>query len=187
MRSLRSRLIVGSILIAVIPLAIVTAVLSRQIGTQVRTRAGERLEAALGGLAARLETDGRRIDDQLDLLARDAALKRLYLLQPAGSRDLSDALAERRVLLGLDFLQVQDARGLVIGDASGGAVATVVDSRDSIFDSLHRLHPQPHGIGAVRSGTGRTFAIVTAVPIRYEGETVRRVRGGVQFSRAVLP
>ena len=185
MRSLRSRLIAGSILIAVIPLVIVTAVLSRRIESLVRSQASARLTAALSGLAARLEADGRRMDQQLDLLARDATLKRLYLLQPAGSRDLSEALADRRVLLGLDFLQIADARGVVIAEAAAGDSAFRIERRDSSRTGAAGDR-EPHALGLLREGGAPDFAIVAAAPIPYEGETVGSVHGGMRLDAAFL-
>ena len=106
MKSLRARLIAGSALVALVPLAVAMFFLSQRVETMVRTQAAERLSAALGGLQVELRADGGRIEGQLQILARDPTLKRLYLLQSAGSRDLSDYLTERRSLLGLDFLRL---------------------------------------------------------------------------------
>ena len=86
MKSLRARLIAGSALVALVPLAIAMYLLSQRVETMVRTQAAERLSAALGGLQTELDLDRARIDGQLQILARDATLKRLYLLQPSGSR-----------------------------------------------------------------------------------------------------
>ena len=183
MRSLRSRLIAGSILIAIVPLAVVTWVLSRQIATLVRTQAEQRLTAVLEGLKTQIEADGGRLDQQLDRLARDGTLKRTYLLQPAGSRDLSEMLADRRVLLGLDFLQIADTRGVTIADASEGAAPTAIEDRDSTraWTNSRRV---AHGIGMVHTDGDPVFAIVAAAPIPYEGESVGTVRGGLRLDSA---
>src|SRR6185295_7957648 len=104
MRSLRARLIAGSALVALVPLAVAMYFLSQRVEAMVRSQAAERLNAALGGLQAELRSDQSKIDQQLQVLAREAALKRLSLLQPAGIRAPSDYLPARRSLLGLDFL-----------------------------------------------------------------------------------
>ena len=120
MRSLRSRLILGSALVAVVPLAVAMLLLSRRIETLVRTQATERLDAALGTLAARLEGDRARVAERLEILGAEPQLKRLYLVRPAGTRDLADYLGERRILLGLDFLRVVDTTGVTVAEDAAG-------------------------------------------------------------------
>ena len=115
MRSLRSRVIFGCTLVALVPLAIAMFLLSRRVEDTVRTEADGRLSAALDGLTVQLNTDAKQIEGKLQILARDPVLKRLYLLQSSGSRDLNDYLVERRFLLGLDFLDVSDVQGAVVG------------------------------------------------------------------------
>lgn len=124
MKSLRSRVIVGCALVALVPLAIAMFFLSRRVEDTVRTEAEGRLGAALDGLSLQLATDAKQIDGKLQILAKDPVLKRLYLLQPSGSRDLNDYLAERRFLLGLDFLDVSDAQGAVVGSGQDSPPAS---------------------------------------------------------------
>jgi signal transduction histidine kinase len=157
--SLRSRLILGSALVAVVPLAVAMVLLSHRIERLVRTQAAERLTAALGGLETQLAADGERITEKLRILARDPQLKRLYLVRPAGNRDLSDYLAERRVLLGLDFLQVADSAGAKLAD--GSAAASASDSEPGV-------------------------AMASSASIRYQGETAGVVRGGLLLDDGFL-
>jgi signal transduction histidine kinase len=135
--SLRSRLIVGCALVALVPLAVAMFLLSQRVETAVRTEAANRLDAALGGLKAELQSNAEQLDARLQILARDPVLKRLYLLKPSGSRDLNDYLAERRVLLGLDVLEVADERGIVVGygaDAATPRPLTIPSSAPILFD-----------------------------------------------------
>jgi hypothetical protein len=118
MRSLRSRLIVGAALIAVIPLALSMYILSRQIETTVRRESEARLIAALGGLQSDLGAETERVSEKLRLLGEDPVLKRLYLVRRGDRRELIEYLAERRFLVGLDRLQVMDAAGVVEADAA---------------------------------------------------------------------
>src|SRR5258706_2009131 len=74
MTSLRSRLILGSALIAILPLALAMFLFSRQVGSMMRAQASERLAAALGGLEAQLGVDGERVAEGLQILGRDATL-----------------------------------------------------------------------------------------------------------------
>lgn len=128
MKSLRSRLIVGCALVALVPLAVAMFLLSKRVETAVGTQAEQRLKAALGGLHSQMRSDGERIEGRLQILARDPVLKRLYLLQPSGSGDLNEYLAERRFLLGLDFLHVSDGQGIVVGDGSTRSPASLAIS-----------------------------------------------------------
>lgn len=157
MSSLRSRLILGSALVAVVPLAIAMVLLSQRIERMVRAQAAERLTAALGGLQAQLAADQTRAVEKLRILARDPQLKRLYLVRPAGNRDLTDYLVERRFLLGLDVLRIDDAGGVPIAD------------------------------GAPAGGdTAASVPLVASVPIQYQGEDVGVVRGGIAVDAALL-
>ena len=110
MRSLRTRLILGSCLIALLPMSIITFALSRRIEHLVRTQAAERLDLALNGLKQRLNENDSEIRAKVDILARDPVLRRLYLVR-SSSGELSEFLVERRKLLGLDFLVVADSTG----------------------------------------------------------------------------
>ena len=125
MTSLKARLILAFSLITLIPLAIAMAILTARIQSMVRSQAEERLTSALDGIGAQTAEDGRRIAAKVEILSRDPLLKRLYLLRPSGGRDLSDYLAERQVLLGLDLLAVADSSGRVVatGPAPRGAPA----------------------------------------------------------------
>jgi two-component system, NtrC family, nitrogen regulation sensor histidine kinase NtrY len=184
-KSLRSRLILGSSLIAIVPLALVMFLLSHRIDTLVRQQAGERLRNALGSLGARLEADGRRASDRLEIVARDPQLKRLYLLRPRGSRDLQEFLAERRFLLGLDFLQVTDTSGAVIAD--GGATSSVIalDAGD-VARHAHARSSAPAGF-VRESLDGRAGLALTAVTeIPYEDQIVGALRGGQVLDSAFL-
>ena len=129
MTSLRSRLILGSALVAVVPLAVAMLLLAHRIEVMVRTQAAQRLDAALEGLVIQVATDGERITGKLEILGRDPTLKRLYLVRRGDRQDLSEYLAERRFLLGLDFLQVADTTGAVIADAQMAPSLTA--SRDA--------------------------------------------------------
>jgi signal transduction histidine kinase len=163
MNSLRSRLILGSALIALIPLAAAMLLLGRRVETMVRTEAAERLSAALAGLEIQIHTDGERITEQLQILARDPQLRRLYLVQPEGGRDLADYLAERRILLGLDFLRVADTRGRVV--ATGDATAA----------------------GAPQAAGGdRAVTVEEGAPILYQGAPEGVVTGGLALDAGFL-
>jgi two-component system nitrogen regulation sensor histidine kinase NtrY len=112
--SLRARWSLAFALAALLPLAIVMLLLANRIRGAIRADAGERLSATLGMVQLRLRTDRDQIEHKLKLLGRDATLKRLYLVQSGGARDLADYLATQRFLLGLDFLAVTDTASTAI-------------------------------------------------------------------------
>jgi len=116
--SLRSRLILGSALVALVPLAVSMFLLARRIESMVRAQAAERLTSALTSLEGELASSYDQAVVKLAILAKDPTLRRLYLVRPSGSQDLSEYVAERRVLLGLDFLHVTDASGRTIAEAA---------------------------------------------------------------------
>jgi signal transduction histidine kinase len=156
MRSLRSRLIVGAALIAVIPLALSMYILSRQIETTVRRESEARLIAALGGLQSDLGAETERVSEKLRLLGEDPVLKRLYLVRRGDRRELIEYLAERRFLVGLDRLQVMDAAGVVEADAASALRAV--------------------GEGA-EGDSG--LAVMIGTPIRYDQRIAGTLFGGI--------
>ena len=122
MRSLRARLILGTCVIALLPMSVITLVLSKRIENLVRTQAAERLDLALGGLQNRLAADSKDIRTKLEILAQDPTLRRLYLVR-SGTRELADFLNERRTLLGLDFLVVADSTGQAVTEGPPGTLS----------------------------------------------------------------
>jgi len=112
--SLRARWSLAFALAALLPLAIVMLLLANRIRGAIRADAGERLSATLDMVQLRLRTDRDQIEHKLKLLGRDATLKRLYLVQFGGARDLADYLATQRFLLGLDFLAVTDTASTAV-------------------------------------------------------------------------
>jgi len=184
MNSLRSRLILGSALVAVIPLALAMYLLSRQIESTVRTQAAERLSAALGGVQVQLASDGRRISEKLQIMARDPLLKRLYLIRPAGTRDLSDYLRERSILLGLDFLNVADTSGTVIADGSGSSAAA--DSGRVVW-RVESIAGNDHVGLQIESLEGVPALALSAVEaIRYENDLSGLLHGGLVLDDGFL-
>src|SRR2546427_4405946 len=160
MTSLKARLILAFSLITVIPLAIAMVLLTVRIESMVRSQATERLQSALGGMRDQVATDGKQIAAKLEILGRDPVLKRLYLLRPAGSRDLSDYLTERQFLLGLDFLSVADSSGEIV--AAGPAPG----SRAGASGVSNGLAWNAPAIGAVE-GAG-SLAMIARSPILYQ-------------------
>ena len=185
MRSLRSRFILGSAVVALVPLVVAMTVMSQRIQATVRAQATERLEAALGMLQVQLRADGARTADKLEILGRDPLLKRLYLVQPAGVRDLSDYLAEKRFLLGLDFLQIADTSGTVIADAATSVAA--VTQPDRGWSGIAAARPrEPGGVSVERLEGVPALAVGARAPIRYQNAIVGMVRGGVVIDSLFL-
>jgi len=154
--TLRARLILGFSLLTLIPLAIAIYLLTVRLETMVRSQAEERLTATLGSIRSDVASDASEIAGKLEILARDPTLRRLFLVRPSEGRDLSEYLAERRFLLGLDFLEV--------ADSSGATIITV--GRSAATDS--------------------GLAMAASTPIRYQNEVAGLLRGGVIFDAAFL-
>jgi len=173
MSSLRARLIIGSALVAIAPLAIAMLLLAWRVERLARDQAADRLRATVGALEAGLRAEGERTADKLEILANDPTLRRGYLPGPTGAGDLADYLSERRVLLGLDFLEVADTSGAVI-------------TAGSLFSG--RLSPAVrHATGTVlESVPGRGLAIAVVAPIRYNNETLRLLHGGTLVDSTLL-
>jgi len=156
--SLKARLILAFAFITIIPLGIAVAILTARMQTMVRDQADARLGAALAGIGAQAEEDGRRVAARIEILSRDAQLKRLFLLRPTGNRDLSDYLAERQVLLGLDLLAVVDSSG------NGPLDTPSVTAAESLGGLM----------------------LQSSSAIRYQGSIEGRVQGGLLLDASLL-
>src|SRR5438034_688279 len=174
MRSLRARLIVALSLLAIIPIGVGMIFLTGRIESMVRTEANERLETALETMQTQVAEDGRGVVGKLEFLGRDAQLKRLVLLSPLGGRDLSEFLAERQILLGLDFLSVTDSSGGVIASGPGPIAGP---GRTALPWSVPSIGGAPGGQG---------LALIARSPIRYQGQAVGAIQGGLQLDAALL-
>lgn len=181
MSSLRSRLILAFALVAVVPLIVVTVLLSQRIQQAVRAREADRLVTTLGMLEAGLRSDAMRMTAQLDQAVRDPVLRRLVLVE-AGSPDLTASLGERRVLLGLDILRVVNTRGAVLadaGDASGApATAAAAPSRATPAPSVPPLPGDP-SLTIVPLADASALALLATVPLRYQGGIEAFLEGGI--------
>jgi two-component system nitrogen regulation sensor histidine kinase NtrY len=185
MNSLRLRLILGFSLVAIVPVAIAMLVLSRRIEATVRHEAADRLDEALGVLETRLTTDGERALEKLHILAIDPTLRRLVLVSANDDRDLDEYLAEKRFLLGLDALVVDDTTGHMIADAARAPSTLDRSDRDDVV-----LPPAPRtapiGLVTRRIETPVGLAMVASVPIRYQNENAGDVRGGIVLDDSLL-
>jgi signal transduction histidine kinase len=171
MNSLRSRLLLGSSLIAVVPLTAAILLLSQRMGATVRTQAAARLEGTLAGLRAQLADDAAVTAERVRIQARDPQLRRLFLVRPAGGVQLAEFLAERRFLLGLDLVRIVDANGveLVDGMTVGEGEPVRLRSAGGAGDGL-----------AMMPVAGDTaIALVARAPILYAGGTVGVLEGAV--------
>jgi len=179
--SLRTRLVLGISLIAVVPLAVAIVLLTDRIEGLVRAQAAERLASALGSIQSQLAQDQRSAVEKLRILARDPELKRLYLVRAGEGRELSGYLAERRLLLDYDFLRITDPRGAVVADAAelpppAGGGGEGREGRRALRPAAARDPSRGVEIRALQGDSG--LALVVSQPIPYRNEEVGRLEGG---------
>ncbi|MGH7729812.1 MAG: hypothetical protein ACRENJ_01010, partial [Candidatus Eiseniibacteriota bacterium] len=181
MNSLRSRLILGSSLIAVVPLAVAILLLAQRMETTMRAQASARLDAALGALRAQVARDGWTTAERIRILARDPRLRRLYLVRPEGSAELAEFLAERGFLLGLDLVRIVDTTGVEVAD---GTPAMAV-GREPV-----RLAPsgraRSEGVTMERVAGDSAFAMVARERILYAGRPAGVLEGAVLLDAGYL-
>ncbi len=147
MRSLRTRVILGTAIIALLPLAVTSFVLSKRLENLVRTQADTRLTSALDNVVLRWQSDEEATENKLRLLVRDPDLRRLYLVRGGSARDLSDYVAENRKLLDLDILQVTDTTGNeVIAESLTDSLPPVVSYREE------PIYYEREPVGRLRGG-----------------------------------
>ncbi len=183
MRSLRSRLIFGISLAAIVPLAAALYFMSLRIQDTVRRQAEERLNSALAVLEEQIDAEAVRITDKVRILARDPELRRLYLVG-SSPRDLADHLAEQRFLLDLDFLRISDTTGRVVSDAAL-AVGVLIDGTDQPARSQFR--PRRDNVPSTRRLDDRpALALFVDTPILYQNQRAGFLRGGVVLDETYL-
>ena len=175
--SLRVRLIAGFSLVAIVPVAIAVLLLGSRIQSEVRAQSADRLAAALGFLRARLDADGARLSEKLALLAADAQLKRLYLVEAASDAELREYLANQQFLLDLDYLCVADTTGAIVADGSTAPAARPRPGREPVAAGALGPAREP-GLSLAGLPGGRALALDATAPIRYRDERVGLVRGG---------
>ncbi len=192
MNSLRTRLILGFALVAVLPLALAMALLEQRIRFTMNTQASEQLNTALEIAQSQLADDAANLRVRLVRLAEDAELKRLHLVEPEGGLGLRRLLEDRRFLLGLDYLAVSDSTDRIVADASFAPMP----GRERL--SAEQLAPPATRAGAdttapiaeteieVALNRAGAFVLGGSGLIRYEEQPAGRVRGGVLLDSLYL-
>ncbi len=178
MRSLRTRLVLGFALVAIVPVTLAMVLMGQRIQSEVRAQSAERLASALGFLRARLAADAERLSEKLVLLAGDAQLKRLYLVESPTDAELREQLATQQFLLDLDYLAVVDTSGAVVADASTAPLVRPRAGREPLgLDALPARRTP--GLALAPVADGRAVSLDGAATILYRGDPVGLVRGGV--------
>lgn len=185
MNSLRARLIIGFSLVALVPLALAMLLLGQHIQRTVRAEAASRLAAATDVVQAQLRDDAERLAARLALLARDSQLKRLYLIESAGSLELRQYLADQRFLLGLDYLVVTDPLGQVRADAATAPAPRSHIGRSAVSSELLPVE-RDSGLAVVALAGAPAMAVDARSSITYLGERVGLVRGGMLLDSLFL-
>jgi len=173
MNSLRTRLILGFSLVAVLPLALALVLLEQRIQQTMRDQAAARLDSAVDVARTGLASDGQRLEARLRVLARDPQLRRLLLVESAGGLELRQYLEDQRFLLGLDHLSVSDSTGATVADA---AQAPRLGREALAAEALPTARDTSFALVSVRSRAA--LLLVASAVIRYDGTPAGLVRGG---------
>jgi two-component system nitrogen regulation sensor histidine kinase NtrY len=166
---LRGRLLAGFVLVAVLPLLLLSLVVTGLISRSLEEAAFGRLGRGLEAVRARLAERRRWADAQVAAVVdQDLPSAR----SPAeADRTLADEIARRR---DLPHLEIVDARGLVVSSRHWPAGFGLED-RDGLFpgDPGLRLEKVAEGYGVAER-----LALVGERPASWRGATVT-VRGGI--------
>jgi nitrogen fixation/metabolism regulation signal transduction histidine kinase len=185
MNSLRTRLILGFSLVALVPLALAMLLLGTRIQRTVHDQAAARLAAALNVLRGELENDGERLQARLALIARDPQLKRMFLVGSADDLELRQYLADQRFLIGLDYLAVADSAGRLRADAATAPAARTLSARAALGAEMLPVLPDS-GLAVVSVTSLRALALDARAAIPYQDTTVGFVRGGMLLDALFL-
>ena len=173
MNSLRTRLILGFSLVAILPLALALVLLEQRIQQTMRDQAAARLDSAVGVARTGIASDGERLEARLHVLARDPQLRRLLLVDSLGGLELRQYLEAQRFLLGLDHLSVSDSTGATVADA---ARAPRLDRVGLAAEALPAVSDTGFALVPVRSPAA--LVLEASAVIRYDGTPAGLVRGG---------
>jgi len=191
LNSLRTRLVLGFALVALVPLAIAMAVLATRIQDTVRVEAANRLNATLGIVAAQIRSDGDALAGRLDVLARERGLAALGAAAQPGDTALVRELTTRRYLLGLDVLEWIGPGGLVLAAAEAAPPDSVfagaggTSSGTDVVGTKRNVSP-PSGFSIEETGSGGPLQLVARAPVTWHGVAAGILRGGVRMDAAWL-
>jgi len=191
LNTLRTRLVLGFALVALVPLALAMALLASRIQDTVRAEAASRLNATLGIVAAQIRDDGERLTRRLEVLARERSLAALGAAAQPGDTSLVRELTTRRYLLGLDVLEWIGPGGLVIAAAreappdSVFAGAGGADENGDTVGEPRAVSPAP-GASVEPGAGGRTLLLIARAPVRARGAPAGILRGGVRMDATWL-
>jgi signal transduction histidine kinase len=186
LHSLRTRLVLGFALVALVPLALAMALLAARIQETVRTEAANRLNATLGIVAGQIRADAERIHGRLKVLARERGLASLGAAAQPGDTALVRELTTRRYLLGLDVLEWIGPGGLVVAaaeDAPPDSVFAGADAAGGTGDLVGAARlASPASGTSVEEEPGRgALLLIARAPVTVRGAAAGLLRGGVRM------
>ncbi len=185
--SLRTRILLGSVLLILVPLALfawgVRGQMQRRLSAQFTERAATLMTIIQEDLAAEAADIQRRLDALTGEIDRDNT----WRLAIGGGRDdllpyLRDYAGRAMRLTGLDMLQIQDDRDRIV---SSGHYRNEYDRRDPYLAELVSSAPNRMALVAARSPTAEFLALSGATGFSCGGRAFTIV-GGLRFDEASL-
>jgi nitrogen fixation/metabolism regulation signal transduction histidine kinase len=184
---LARRLLVAFLFVALVPLALLATFGPRLVRGRFETLSRDRVADVLDGVSRDLELRREGIRLQVEALAADPALvRRLALADATGTPELAliDDVVERRGALGLDWLEVTDAEGVVLARGHDRGTFGLELSEDPIIAAA--LSGQPLAAVSELAPPDSGLALLAANPVVFEGRVLGVVRGGVLLDTEFL-
>ena len=184
---LTRKLVLAFLFVALVPLGLLATFGPRIVRRHFQDLSRERIGSVLGAVARDLDLRRDTIKLQVDNLATDPDLVReLAIVGPTGEPNLAliDHVVERRDALGLDWLEVADANGVVLarghargsfGDSLAADPLVAAGRRGTSLAAVSPLAPPDSGL-----------AILAASPVIFEGAVIGVVRGGALLDRVFI-
>jgi signal transduction histidine kinase len=184
--SFRTRLLLGAIPLALLPLLLLALGVRREVERRMTRQYDDRVAAMAALVEEDLDRESRAIGSRLHALAATLAADNRFRLA------LVDAGADRRYLLdyagaamalaGLDALQIQDERGRIL---SSGHFRNEFDRVDAALPAALRATPDTLALAELRSPGGALPALVRLADVRLGARTLTLV-GGAAVDRRFL-
>jgi signal transduction histidine kinase len=184
---LRGRLLLGSVLLVLVPLALFAVLIRQQTANRLRDQYTRRIETLADGIDRQVRSDARLLRDRLRALrARMADDHRLRIALAQDASEIPEVLLdyapEAMTLLALDFLRVQDETGRILSSGhfrnEYGRVDAVLPARLSLASDEPVLVPARRPTGPFL-----TFAVLDSLRVGSRGF---RLIGGLEIGAEKL-
>jgi signal transduction histidine kinase len=185
--SFRTRILLVSMVLVWVPLLALAGLTRTEMTHRLTEEHGRRVAALVGILQEDLATSMRAVGDRLDVLRREIENDNQFRWAEVEGIDpertyVLDYAGRAMPLLGLDLLQIQDARGRVV---SSGHFRNAYDRVDRRLPSVLASHPDQPVLVRARRPEDSFFVLARIDTVRL-GDKLYTLAGGLEIGERFL-